>query len=180
MHKMIENEDRIQQQSPLIDSQCQHFPFTLTRTCKTLKVLAFLTARTQHAARTPNIPRVFCFHLLLVHISVEVKLLAKQICTNMHPPGSMSRLHSYHTRRPHCHGSRFGQTSSQEECGRNSTDPLNVSWPVSRYHSASTWIFIASEGVDGVTDACVIDPSSPALRRTPTLLSHTSVNCEAS
>lgn len=136
MHKMIENEVRIYQQSSLIDSQCQHFPFTLTCTCKTLKVLAFLTTRTY--TRTANIPRVFCFHLLLVYISVEVKLLAKQICTNMHPPGSMSHRHSYHTRRPHCHGSRFGQTSSQEECRKNSTDPLNVSWPVSRYRSVST------------------------------------------
>lgn len=172
MHKMIENEVRIQQQSSLIDSQCQHFPFTLTRTCKTLKVLAFLTTHT-HSKPSQSV---------LLSSAARTHFCGSQTTcqANMHKHAP-ARKHVASPQLPYQTASlSWQQTSSQEECGRNSTDPLNASWPVSRYHSVSTQIFIASEGVDGVTDARVIDPSSPALRRTPTLLSHTSVNCEAS
>ena len=45
--------------------------------------------------------------------------------------GSMLRHHDYHTRRSHCHGSRRGQSSSQNKW-RNSTDLLMFLWTGSK------------------------------------------------
>lgn len=176
MHKMIENKVRIQQQSSLIDSQCQRFPFTLTRTCKTLKVLAFLTTHT-HSKHSQSV---------LLSSAARTHFCGSQTTcqANMHKHAP-ARKHVASPQLPYQTASLSWQQVWSDEQPRGVWKKLDrpskcfvAGFQIS--FSQHLDFFIASEGVDGVTDACVIDPSSPALRHTPTLLSHTSVNCEAS